>query len=136
MTIASRLGLTGRRSTVGVTIHFASGKWARADLDSEDDRITSMTLVPKTDEKGAMPSAIEAFTRRFRVTDKFAWEWGSVKFDLGNNQLAFHVRRKGNSIAARQVDAARQVLVEAAFGVRVRASDQELAEVLGAGPSP
>jgi hypothetical protein len=60
-------------------------------------------------------------------------EWGTVKFDLRDEDISFHVVRKSNPIAARQVDAARQVLLEAAFGIPVRASKKELADVLGAG---
>jgi hypothetical protein len=73
------------------------------------------------------------------VTDAGKREWGPVRFDASSDgDLRFEVKsslgdHQPNPLFARQVEAARQILVEVAFDVPPTASKQELADTLGTG---
>ncbi len=66
-------------------------------------------------------------------------EWGPVRFDASSDgDLSFDVKsslndHQPNPLFARQVEAARQILVEVAFDVPHTVSKQELADTLGTG---
>ncbi len=73
------------------------------------------------------------------VTETGKREWGLVRFDASTNgDLSFEVNgsaanHQPNRLFARQVEAARQILVEVAFDVPHTVSKQELADTLGTG---
>ncbi len=73
------------------------------------------------------------------VNDSGKREWGFVRFDADKTgDLSFEVKGAGdnhqpNPLFARQVEAARQILVEVAFDIPHTVSKQELADTLGTG---
>jgi len=101
---------------------------------------SQMRLVPEhekgEDDRGA--DAIAALTKRFHLSDG-SWSWGRVTIQArkSDGELEASVEptwnKKPNALFDRQMDAARQVLLEAAFGIPVHASEAELAELLGTG---
>jgi hypothetical protein len=75
------------------------------------------------------------------VDDRGEREWGAVTFKASaGGDLEFEVKavaaeNQPNRLFARQVEAARQILVEVAFGVPHTLSKEELADTLGTGYS-
>ena len=73
------------------------------------------------------------------VTKEGRREWGAVEFTASSSgDLAFEVKgsaanNQPNRLFARQVEAARQILLEVAFDVPHTVSKQELADTLGTG---
>ncbi len=116
----------------------ASLDWDSSDLSAP----TKMRLEVEHgehDEEHAAQVAT-AFGRRFHAAHHGdTWRWGPVELDVDKKRgdVSFAIDRKRNSktnaLFDRQLDAARQVIVEAAFGIPVHASDQDLAELLGTG---
>ncbi len=81
---------------------------------------------------------VAALARRFHALHDGTWSWGRVTITAHDNgELQAHVepvwQKKPNPLFARQMDAVRQILLVVAFGIRVHASDAELAELLGTG---
>lgn len=97
---------------------------------------TSMRLAPadKVDEEH-VAEITAALARRFHAIEGSSWRWGPVEITAdGTGELRATVSdAETNSLFERQMDAARQVLLEVAFGIPVHASDADLAELLGTG---
>jgi hypothetical protein len=130
--VARRLNVNVTEAGVRAYFSRSNGRdWAYVSLAWEDGSLARMTIVPREALKAVVLNhAREVLTRRFHA---HVWERGAVKVEVQNDELSFHVVRASNPIAARQVDVARQVLLEAAFDFPVRASSEELTEVLGGG---
>ncbi len=85
------------------------------------------------DPHGAV--VIAALSKRFHALHSGKWKWDTVSFDVHkrDGDIGFHVDGLQNSRFDRQLEAARQVVLEAAFGIPPRVSDRDLAELLGTG---
>jgi hypothetical protein len=132
-------------SSVRATFRVGPGKpyrYAEFSWSSKEPNAPySMRLVPHSEgheeeEHGAQ--VLAAFTRRFHAASDGSWQWGTASIHVHSNDGAAELnvepssRKKPNPLFDRQMDAARQVILEAAFGIPVRASDADLSELLGA----
>jgi hypothetical protein len=99
-------------------------------------RLLSEHSSKEDDEHGV--EMARALAKRFHALHDGGWSWGAVTISVqSHGELEASVdpmpRDKPNPLFERQMDAARQVLLEAAFGIPVHASDADLAELLGTG---
>jgi len=91
----------------------------------------------KDEEHGA--EVVAALSRRFHAMHDGQWTWGrfSITAHKDSGEIDADVdpvwNKKPNPLFERQMDAARQVVLEAAFGIPAHDSDAELAELLGTG---
>ena len=105
------------------------------------DAPTSMRLVPEHErsEEDRGEEVIAALARRFHALHDGAWQWGRVSISAhkkdGELEASVESQRRGkpNPLFERQMDVARQILLEAAFGIPIHASDADLAELVGTG---
>ena len=100
-----------------------------------------MRLIPehtKSEEDEHGVEVLAAVTHRLHAVHDGTWRWGPVEISAAKRgELSASVdaepHGKMNPLFERQMDAARQLLLEAAFGIPVHASDADLAELLGTG---
>jgi hypothetical protein len=88
------------------------------------------------DERAAALTA--ALAQRFHAMHDGQWSWGRFRISVDHEgEFEANVeqtwRDQPNPLFERQVDAAKQVMLEAAFGITPHASVAELAELLGTG---
>jgi len=85
------------------------------------------------------PAPAIALGRRFHALHDGQWTWGTFSIsaqkdgDVDTNVDPMLNSKTVNPLFERQMDAARQVALEAAFGIPPHATDAELAELLGTG---
>ncbi len=112
------------------------------------DHVSRISLHAEHDEERAQKKAGAGPSRSLAaklddvlpgVNDDGKREWGAVELDASSSgDLSFSVKGTGadhqpNPLFARQVEAARQILVEVAFDIPHTVSKQELADTLGTG---
>ena len=120
----------------------AAGEYERVDFDwasGTSDAPNAMRLRAEHGAKG--DDAKAALTRRLHALDDGRFRWGPVRIRADDDgDVRFSVDReidgKPNPLFERQVEAAKEVVLNAAFDLPLRVSDKELADVLGTGYSP
>jgi hypothetical protein len=126
------------KSSAGKPYEYVELRWSSKNANAP----SGMRLVPEhtkdeDDEHGSEVAA--ALTKRFHALPKDgSWRWGAVEISArkhGELEASIDATPHGrtNPLFDRQMDAARQILLEAAFGIPVHASDADLAELLGTG---
>jgi hypothetical protein len=143
--VAKGLTLTDvHSSSVRAKFKTSAGKpyeYFELSWDSRSANPTSLRLVPESEksEEDRGDDVVAALARRFHALHDGDWQWGRVDIKAHKRdgeleaRVATEWNKKPNSLFDRQMDAARQILLEVAFGIPVHASDAELAELLGAG---
>jgi hypothetical protein len=112
--------------------------WSSKTATAPDE----MRLIPehaKKEEREEHGTEVRAaLAKRLHALHSGSWRWGAVeissdKYGELTAQVDATPHGKTNPRFARQMDAARQILLEAAFGIPVHASNADLAELLGTG---
>jgi hypothetical protein len=149
----ARLSLSGSPKAVGraapasevsngsVRIHMKAGvsEYERVDLDWPSEDTSAPNAMRLRPENGAKQPDVAVALGRWLPLHDGRYEWGAVSFrvDEPDGDARFGIRRtvdgKPNTLFDRQLEAARQVLLNAAFGLPVTVSDAELADTLGTG---
>ena len=140
-----------RRTEVEVELrHGTAFEKATFHWNESPDHVSGITLEAVREEERPQKKAGANATRSLAaklddalpgVNDGGRREWGVVAFEASNDGgLSFSVKgtaanNQPNPLFARQVEAARQILLEVAFDVPHTVSKQELADTLGTGYS-
>ena len=107
-------------------------RWVR----STDDMPDTMELVPEESPSPSGRTVYAALLRRMHAMHGREYEWGGIHIKARDEDgdLSFTVDGAASSaLSEKQVDAARQVLLEAAFGIEPRFSEREIEDLLGSG---
>jgi hypothetical protein len=127
------------QSNVRITMKAGVSEYERVDLDWPSDDLSAPNAMRLRPEHGAkQPDVVVALGRWLPLHDG-RYEWGAVSFrvDEPDGDARFSVKHtvgsKPNPLFDRQVEAARQLLLNAAFGLPVNVTDAELADTLGTG---
>jgi hypothetical protein len=106
--------------------------WEKANLDHPN----AMRLLADAHENDES-ELTRSLTRRLHTFRDHDYHWGAVWFQATASQVSFKVERtvgaNPNTMFDKQVEAARQVLLEAAFGIPVELSDRDITDRLGTG---
>jgi hypothetical protein len=125
------------RSHAGKPYEELDLRWDSKDASGPSEIRLTVEHATKDDDEHAGEMA-RALSRRFHAQRNGQWRWGAVDISVhSHGDFSASVdptpHGKTNAVFERQMDAARQVLLEAAFGIPVHASDADLAELLGTG---
>ncbi|HEY1956123.1 MAG TPA: hypothetical protein VGH28_10925 [Polyangiaceae bacterium] len=142
--LASDLPSTKRSSNM-VTVSFkkgAAGDYEKAEYTwdaSTSDAPNSLRLRVEYHEKA--PDVSPKLTRHFHAFQDGKHSWGPVTIRARDDGgVLFQVDRlvdgKTNPLFDRQIEAAKEVILNAAFDLPLRVSEQEIVDVLGAGYAP
>lgn len=126
------------KSSAGKPYESFELRWSSktASAPSEMRLVPEHTKDEEDDEHGT--EVLAALSRRLHALHGGEWRWGAVDISAGKHgELSARIdatpHGKTNPLFDRQMDAARQLLLEAAFGIPVHASDADLAELIGTG---
>lgn len=142
--LASDLPAT-TKSTSSVTVRFkkgTAGEYEKAEYTWDSARPDAPYSLRLRADRGEKTSdAIAALSRHFHGLDDGRHRWGPVTIRARDDgDLSFEIDRqvdgKPNPLFDRQIEAAKQVILNAAFNLPLRVTDREIADVLGAGYSP
>lgn len=143
--LAHDLTMTSSHSN-GVLVTFrkgAAGEYETADFKwapGTSDAPQSMRL--RAEHGAEIEHEVTAvLQRRLRTLRDGRFRWGPVTIRVSDEgDVSFEIDREvnghTNALFARQVEAAKQVVLNAAFGLPLRLSDREIADALGTGYAP
>lgn len=132
-----------RGTTVRVDFrHGTAGPYERADFEWSSratDAPYEMHLRPERHESNASAAeALAGLRRHFHALENGEHKWGSVSVGVEEDgDVSFSIdrtlNRKPNPLFDRQIEAAKEVVLNAAFDLPLKVSAREVADVLGSG---
>jgi hypothetical protein len=120
------------KKSAGSSYESVKLSWSQSDLSAPNE----IDLQPEREAENGQ-DVIAALSRRFHAMHNGSVSWGETSFNVsakhGDASFKISGGHAQNPLFDRQLEAGREVLLNAAFGTPLSVSDREIQDVLGSG---